>query len=592
MFSSVLKYYEQELRFVRNEGEKFVAKHPKAANALGLNTQGIADPELMMLIESFAFLNARLQRSLDDTFPDFTNGLLELFFPHYVKPLPSYSLLNFDLFEKVNASHVIPKNTEFDVHATAESEMIFRSSEEIVIHPIKLACVTAEFAPFNKQNGICNEQAKAMIEFQLNTLDEDTHFNDLDINKLKLQLRGENNFILRLYDSIYNNRVEARVVADGKTLVLSKDKISSVGFSHDELILPEESASLDSYNILTEFFSYPERFYAFNIELDDVLQDLNDKEVKIQLFLKELDVDIKRLIDSNNISIFTLPIVNLHDVTAEPLEVDFLKDSYELIIDSWDVESHTIYSVNNVFDMTVSKEKVPKIFEQKFSNSTCNYRWQLVKNKLELESRKRYLKVSDLKHQSNFDENRILLVKTTVSQPDLEEKVNQSSQVSCRESFTIPGNITLIDRPTKSQSQQDTDESIWTLLNHLHKNYQSIFDTEDPVFELKTILSYYNFTKNSLNKLMIESIVNLNQDNVVETIRLNGKNCFAFGTQLTITLSNETLSFGLTLFSQMLNIYFSQFAGFNSFIQVQILIDGLEGVYISFPRNMGCKSSV
>ncbi|MCL1076795.1 type VI secretion system baseplate subunit TssF [Parashewanella spongiae] len=592
MFSTLLKYYEQELRFVKNEGSKFVEKHPKAAKTLGLNKQGVADPELMMLIESFAFLNARLQSSLDDTFPDFTNGLLELFFPHYVKPLPSYSLLNFDLFTKVNASHVIPKGTEFNIHVNTESEMIFRSSEGIVIHPIQLTNVTAEFAPFNKDSGIDNEQAKAMIELQLNTLDEDTQFNELDINKIKLQLRGENSFILRLYDSIYNNRVETRVVADGNSFLLSKNKISPVGFSHEEIILPEESSSLDGYNILTEFFAYPERFYAFNVELGEVIQHLTDSEIKIQLLLKELDVDVKRLIDINNISIFTLPIVNLHDVTAEPMEIDFLKEEHEIIIDSWDVESHNIYSVNNVFDMTVSKEKVPKIFEHKFSNSTSNYRWQLVRNKLELESKKRYLKVSDLKHQGDFNEKRIWLIKTTVSQPDLEDKVNQSSQVSCRESFTIPADITLIERPTKSQSQQENDESIWTLLNHLHKNYQSIFDAKDPVYELKIVLSYYNFTENSLNKLMIESIVNLSQDHVVETIRLNGKNCFAFGTQITITLSNEALFFGLTLFSQMLNIYFSQFAGFNSFIQVHILIDGQEGVYISFPREFGCKSSI
>jgi type VI secretion system protein ImpG len=50
------------------------------------------DPHIERLIQSYALLNARVSKRLDDDFPEFTEALFEVLYPHYLRPfLPARS---------------------------------------------------------------------------------------------------------------------------------------------------------------------------------------------------------------------------------------------------------------------------------------------------------------------------------------------------------------------------------------------------------------------------------------------------------------------------------------------------------------------
>lgn len=93
MSESLLNYFEQELAFIRKDAGEFARRHAGVAKTLGINGDGIDDPQVTRLIESFAFMNAKLQQRLDDNFPQLTDSLLQLLFPHFTRPIPSYSLV-------------------------------------------------------------------------------------------------------------------------------------------------------------------------------------------------------------------------------------------------------------------------------------------------------------------------------------------------------------------------------------------------------------------------------------------------------------------------------------------------------------------
>ena len=86
MSDELLPYYNRELAFLRRLGAEFAEAHPKIAGRLRLDPDAAEDPHVERLIEAFAYLNARTRFKLDDDFPEITDALLGVLYPHYQAP--------------------------------------------------------------------------------------------------------------------------------------------------------------------------------------------------------------------------------------------------------------------------------------------------------------------------------------------------------------------------------------------------------------------------------------------------------------------------------------------------------------------------
>src|ERR1700754_557307 len=89
---ALLPYYERELTYLRKYAREFAEDYPKVAGRLSMSGELGEDPHVECLIEAFAFLNARLSKKLEDQYPEFTEALLEVLYPHYLRPFPSCSI--------------------------------------------------------------------------------------------------------------------------------------------------------------------------------------------------------------------------------------------------------------------------------------------------------------------------------------------------------------------------------------------------------------------------------------------------------------------------------------------------------------------
>ncbi len=87
MREELLNYYERELTFIRQMGAQFAEKYPKIASRLQLEPDRCEDPHVERLVETFAFLAARVHLKIDDDFP-----LMKLFCGHSVSLRPSGAL--------------------------------------------------------------------------------------------------------------------------------------------------------------------------------------------------------------------------------------------------------------------------------------------------------------------------------------------------------------------------------------------------------------------------------------------------------------------------------------------------------------------
>src|SRR5262245_48489572 len=97
MSEELLGYYNQELAFIRRMTKGFADRHRLIAGRLALGPDASEDPHVERLIQSFAFLNARTRRKLDDEFPEITESLLGVLYPHYQAPIPSMGVVQLEL---------------------------------------------------------------------------------------------------------------------------------------------------------------------------------------------------------------------------------------------------------------------------------------------------------------------------------------------------------------------------------------------------------------------------------------------------------------------------------------------------------------
>ena len=72
----LLDAYNRELTYLREMGREFAQEYPKVAAKLSLDNVDLPDPHVERLIESFAFLSARITLKQEEEFPKFTQQRL------------------------------------------------------------------------------------------------------------------------------------------------------------------------------------------------------------------------------------------------------------------------------------------------------------------------------------------------------------------------------------------------------------------------------------------------------------------------------------------------------------------------------------
>src|SRR5438105_9391003 len=115
MADELLASYHRELTYIRRLAAKFAESHPKIAERLRLSTDDASDdPHVERLIEAFAYLTARVRHKLDDEFPEITESLLGVLYPHYQAPIPSMAVVQLELDPEQNeltAGHIVPRGS-------------------------------------------------------------------------------------------------------------------------------------------------------------------------------------------------------------------------------------------------------------------------------------------------------------------------------------------------------------------------------------------------------------------------------------------------------------------------------------------------
>ena len=139
MVDELLPYYDRELSYLRRLAAEFAQAHPEAAGQLRISPDSIEDPHVARLMEATAFLNARIRRKIDDDFPELTDAILGVLYPHYLAPIPSMAIVRFACQDDLTGSFTLPAGTEIETEAVKDETCRFRTCYETELWPIEVA---------------------------------------------------------------------------------------------------------------------------------------------------------------------------------------------------------------------------------------------------------------------------------------------------------------------------------------------------------------------------------------------------------------------------------------------------------------------
>lgn len=259
-----LNYYLQELSSLEDGCAEFAESFPQVAGNLGLGSEGSADPHLRQLIESVAFIAARLKLQIDSVPGELAHGLLHAAAPHLAAAVPSMSVAKFSpISDQLDVKGVaLPASIRLRATSSAGPCLFMGCTSEIKLWPLLLETIvgrstaSSNFPPLTKSISINCEEFSLKISHSKKKLPQHTP------GELVFFVSGPLNRALAAIDALTFGLVEAKMVAlDGSwTLPIALEQVQVLGFDPSHRLIPNEHGALHSGALALEFLSFPRRF--------------------------------------------------------------------------------------------------------------------------------------------------------------------------------------------------------------------------------------------------------------------------------------------------------------------------------------------
>ena len=359
MRDDLLFYYERELSFLRHTGAEFAQHYPKVAARLQLEAGKCEDPHVERMLEAFAFLAARVHLKIDDEFPEVVESLFSILYPHYLRPIPSMSVVQFHLDPdqgKLTTGLNIRQGSNLFSAPVNGMPCKFRTCFDTTIWPVRVRA--AEWKSSDSlRPPLPAHGSVGVLRLELHCF-QDVSFHKLDLKTLRFFLLGNGSVTHTLIELLSNNCIQivARDLAapSKKVVVLPPDSVRQVGFAADEGMVPLDKRSFWGYRLLQEYFTFPEKLLFLDISgFDQLAAAAFSDKVELLFFISDFERSDRRQAIEIGLSESTFrlgcaPVINLFNQTAEPILLDQKRFEYRVVPDARREQAFDIFSVDFV----------------------------------------------------------------------------------------------------------------------------------------------------------------------------------------------------------------------------------------------------
>lgn len=500
------KFYQSELTYLREMGREFAAAHPSSA---GLLSERSEDPDVERLLEGFAFLSARIRERVDDAVPEVVHGLAELLLPQYVRPLPAMSVIEFKpQIKALRGVRQVPRGRAVGTNPVEGTSCTFQTCYDTDLLPIEIVDVDHDEAVANRP----------VIRVKLRTTEAGRPIIARE-EGVRFFISGEVSLAATLHLWFFRHckHVEVRSSEEknsprGEPLrVLEREKIKPVGLREDEAVLPWPKFAPEGSRFVQEYFALPSKYLFFDVR---GLQGLEFTGDYIELaFVFERPPDLPSPIVNETFRLHCTPVVNLFQVSAEPVKLDPLLPDH-LLRGAGIKPSHMeIYDVESVVGVRPGRgnrrsySNFYSFAHTKIGNDYDGY-YVLRRARSPLDDgTDTYIRVARPRDTEASDEEETLSIELLCTNRSLPVELQIGDICKPVRGSSVPDftNITAVSPPVRAPL---AGELQWRLLAHLALNRRRVTQPET----LKLLLSLYNFLAGSgspagrANELRVDAI--------------------------------------------------------------------------------------
>jgi len=608
MSDELLPYYEKELAYIRQMGAEFARENPKVAGRLGIGAETVEDPHVSRMLEGFAYLNARLQHKLDDDFPELTDALLNILFPHFQRPIPSMSIVQFEADkEQLDGLYHIAKGTELETEYFQGENCRFSTCYDTDLLPIKVEKASLIGRPFVTPGADKMSRCASVLHLQLATFTDDVTFAELKPATLRFYLKGQAQHIHPLYQMLLSER-QKMVLAVGEDelqpIFMDGSHIKPVGFSPAAGMLPYPPSSFLGFRLLTEYFVFPEKFMFMDIDgLADKIPDNAGSTLDLYIYFDSTDVELEHNVSAETFVLGACPVINLFEHRCDPIKLDHTRHEYQIIPDSRRPVGFEIYCVDDVIASTSAGAKTPFLpfygLKHEHRKASEHAFWYAARRPAKLGFGERdegtdvFLSLVDPFFDPNIPDDRTLSINTHCSNRDLPSKLpynNEQPKLQCSSSAPPCSRIRCLTKPSATIRPPLRNRARWRLISHLNLNHLSLTGGEDATEALREILRLYDFTETSVTRGLIDSIVSVDTRAISAPLPINGHTTMCRGMEIEITLDGVFLTGSSSyLYASVLEHFFAAYCSVNSFSRVLVKLKNRDGYLKKCPPRAGEK---
>jgi type VI secretion system protein ImpG len=620
----LLRYYNQELRYLREMGGEFAKEFPKVAGRLGMEGMEVADPYVERLIEGCAFLAARVQLKQDAEYPQLAQRLLEMVSPNLTAPIPSMLVARMTPAKDPNLINGfrIPRGSALTGPATALSRTRceFRTAQEVVLTPLKV--VGAEYflsaADLALSTLPVPERPRSGVRIKLE-LPAGLALSQLKLGSLRFFLGGLTDVALRLHELIGGATIGVLAGPPGRgvdagRVFIEAGAVRPVGYGDDDAMLPVTLRGLAGTRLMQEYFAFPQRFLFFDVNaLGAALAKTAGNQFEIVILFDRFVSSLEGAVEAENFQLHCVPAVNLFERRADRLHLDDSSSSYHLVPERTAALDYEVFDVTGVRGLRDDSEE--QVFLPLFAapqsepGSREGAYWsaerepRLPSNRGKREGPRSgyiatevFLSLVDSREQQFRGALRQLAVTMRCTNRDL--PLFMPTGASGTELTLGSGapleSIAISAGPSRPHSAMREGGIAWRLLGLLSLNYLSLVDSspDSGAEALREILALFAAGADLGMKRQIDGLRSVAVKPVVRRHPVPGPIAFSRGLEVRLTVDDLSFEGGSSaLLGSVLHQYFSRHVSMNSFVQT-VLISLSRGEIMSWAPRLGARAAL
>jgi len=337
------QHYQQQLQRVYELARHYSEQYPALAPLL---QEQSTDPDVERLFEGFAFLTAEIKQKLEDQLPEIIDALAQLFFPQYLKPIPSGTIMQFAPKANLGEFMDIPAGTELASKPVEGERCIFRTCYDLRVEPVEIEKIETKE----------NEAGRFRIDIHCQLLGTDlTQWQSDSLQFYLGQAWNEAaNLFLLLNRYVQNITLSAE---DSAPYQLDSHCLQPVGFDLDKSLLPYPGYADQSHRLIQEYLVFMRKFLILR------LSGLSNWSTRGEVDRFTISFNLMDWpkwwmgVSQESFYLHTVPAINLMSASAQPFHRDHRQYQYRIVTTNNRAGNEYIYNVDQVTGYQQSEKK-------------------------------------------------------------------------------------------------------------------------------------------------------------------------------------------------------------------------------------------